>query len=84
MVNIEKRSFARNLMEAPLQFKISETESLAATRLYNVGQGGVYFESPWSMVPDHETTIVIPDILAEPSVPGAYAGYRARIRWCNE
>jgi hypothetical protein len=84
MVNIEKRSFMRDQMEAPLQFKIFETEALAATRLYNVSQGGVYFESPWSMVPDYETTIVIPNILTKPSVPGAFAGYRARIRWCNE
>jgi hypothetical protein len=84
MKNVEKRASKRNQLEAPLQFKIPKSEALAATRLYNVGQGGVYFESPWSMLLNSETTIVIPDISAEPTVPGVYTGYRARIRWCNE
>jgi hypothetical protein len=84
MKNVEKRTPTRNQLEAPLQFKIPESEALAATRLYNVSQGGVYFISPWSMVPNSETTIVIPDILAEPNVFGVYTGYRARICWCNE
>jgi len=36
------------------------------------------------MVPDYETTIVIPDLFAELPAPDVYAGYHVRIRWCNE
>jgi hypothetical protein len=84
MVNPDQRAFVRNEVEAPLQFKIPEKEALAVTRLYNVCVGGVYFESHLPMMRDHETTIVIPDLLAGAPAPEALAGYRVRIRWCNE
>jgi PilZ domain len=84
MIHPTQRAFDRNEVEAPLQFKIPETDALAVTRLYNVCQGGVYFESQLPMEPGHETTIVIPDLIAESAAPGVYAGYRVRIRWCNE
>jgi PilZ domain len=84
MVHPTQRAFDRNEVEAPLQFKIPETDALAVTRLYNICQGGIYFESQQPMEPGHETTIVIPDLLAPSPAPDAYAGYRVRIRWCNE
>src|SRR5512134_2510980 len=83
MLNTQRAS-DRNEVEAPLQFQIPEKGALAVTRLYNFGQGGVYFQSPLPMEPGHETNIVIPDFRVESPTPDIYAGYRVRICWCNE
>jgi hypothetical protein len=84
MIGTEQRAFTRNAVEVSLQFKIPETEELAVTRLLNFSQGGIYFESYLPLVPDYVTTIVMPDLLAKSPAPDTYAGYRVRIRWCNE
>ena len=81
MMNSNRRAFTRNQVEAPLQLKIPETEALAVTHLHNYCPGGVYFESHLQMALDDETTVVIPDLLAESPAPGAYASYHVRIRW---
>jgi hypothetical protein len=83
MVVSNQRAFNRKKVEAPLQFSIPGTDALAVTRLFNYCPGGLYFESHLPMTPDKETTVVIPDLLAEHPAPGAYAGYYVRIRWCN-
>jgi len=84
MISTEQRAFTRNEVEVPLQYTVPETKELAVTRLLNFCQGGIYFESHLPLVPDCETTILMPDLLAKSPPPNTYAGYRVRIRWCNE
>jgi hypothetical protein len=84
MMNPNQRAFTRSEVETPLQFAIPETEAFAVTRLHNYCQGGVYFESYLPMAPGYETTVVIPDLLAESPASGAYASYHVRVRWCND
>jgi hypothetical protein len=84
MIGTEQRAFTRNKVEAPLQFKMPETEELAVTRLLNFCQGGIYFESHLPLVPDYETTIVMPDLLSKSPTSSTYACYSVRIRWCNK
>ncbi len=84
MASAEQRAFTRNEVEVSLQFKTPETEELAVTRLLNFCQGGIYFESHLPLVPGYEKTIVMPDLLAKSPDPDTYAGYRVRIRWCDE
>ena len=84
MISAEQRAFTRNEVEVPLQFKRPETEELAVARLFNFSQVGIYIESHLPLVPGYETTIVMPDLLAKSPAPNTYAGYRVRIRWCNE
>jgi len=84
MANTEQRAFARNQTEAPLQLKIPGKDVFAVNRLYNFCQEGVYFESHHPIEPDKETTIVMPDLLAESPTLTDYVGYRVQIRWCNK
>ena len=84
MLTQYQRAFTRNQVEAPLWFKIPETEALTVTRLQNYCEDGVYFVSHLPMAYGYEMTIVIPDLLAETPAPGDYASYLVRVRWCNE
>ena len=84
MIVTEQRAFTRYKVEATLQFTMPETEKLAVTRLLNFCQGGIYFESYLPLVPDYETTIVMPDLFTNSPTSSTYACYSARIRWCSE
>jgi hypothetical protein len=84
MLTHNQRAFIRNQVEALLRFKIPETEALSVTRLQNYCKGGVYFESHLPMASGYETTIVIPDLLAESPAAGDYVSYQVRVSWCNE
>jgi hypothetical protein len=84
MISRDQRAFNRIQVEVPLQFTMPKTEELAVTRLLNYCQGGIYFESTQPLAPDDETKIVMPDLLAKTPATNTYAGYRVRVRWCNE
>ena len=84
MIYKEKRAFTRKEVIVPLQFTLSETQGLAVTRLLNFSQDGICFESHLPLEIDSETTIVMPDLLAKSPTPNSYAGYKMRVRWCNE
>jgi hypothetical protein len=84
MATHNQRTFARNEVEALLWFKMPEKEALSVTRLKNYCKGGVYFESHLPLARGNETTVVIPDLLAESPAPGDVVGYSVRICWCNE
>jgi hypothetical protein len=84
MVIHNQRAFTRNEVEAPLRFKLPEREALSVTRLQNYCKGGVYFESHLPLAPGFETTIVIPDLLAESPDPSDFTSYHVRICRCNQ
>jgi hypothetical protein len=79
-----QRLFSRSEVEVHLQFLIPETQNIATARLYNFCQNGVHFQSDMSMEPGQETTIVIPDVIAEAPAVDSCSGYRIQVRWCKQ
>ena len=78
-----QRLFSRSEIEVSLQFLIPETQNIATARLYNFCQNGVYFQSHVPMESGQETTIVIPDLIAEAPAFDSCSGYRIQVRWCK-
>jgi len=79
-----QRSHERSAITIPLQYRIPESNHLSITQLFNISEGGLYFETYRSIESNLTIEVLRTRLPDETHTPGAYVGHEARIRWCSE
>lgn len=79
-----KRGFPRVQHEAPITYLNVNQNHIFLTRMYSFSEGGLYFESFQSLVPDLHIYIIMTNYAPGSNGPEAYQSYLAKIRWCHK
>ena len=78
------RAFPRTQYEAPIKYLNVNPDYIYMTRMYSFSDGGLYFESFQSLMPDLQIYIIMTNYAPESDGPEAYQSYLANIRWCHK
>lgn len=78
------RTFSRTQYEAPIKYLDVNPNYIYMTRMHSFSDGGLYFESFQSLMPDLQINIIMTNYSPESNGPEAYRSYLAKIRWCNK
>lgn len=84
---ITRRAFGRCSAEARIQYaeyNEHQTENFSNAKMYNNGEGGMYFESSDPLKPGTDILIKVIDSGSNDHPPEARNGYRAEVMWCQK
>ncbi len=77
MNQITKRAFGRYSKETPIEYAEYDTDRFSNAKMYNNGNGGMYFESNEALDPGTDILIKLVDPGPNDHPPEAKDGYRA-------
>jgi hypothetical protein len=79
------RAYCRDNRESPIQYANLNTEKYHDAKMYNISEGGMYFESSQnSLRRGSEVHIRVTDYSPDIYGPSARDGYRAEVMWCRK
>ena len=79
-----QRSHERSVVKIPLQYRIPDSDHLGITQLFNISEGGLYFETYRPMESSLKLEVLRTWLPEGTHTPDAYLGHEARVRWCRE
>lgn len=80
MCQITNRAFERNSVEASIQYSFFRNpEKRRDAKMFNAGEGGLYFESNQKIPPGTDIIIEVPKKEENRTV-----AYRGEVRWCQK
>ncbi|MGD9017199.1 MAG: PilZ domain-containing protein, partial [Desulfobacterales bacterium] len=74
-----QRAYHRHTVDIPFQYRLSESEPFRISRLINISESGLYFESERAMASNLTIEVLTSNLPEETCV--THLGCLARIRW---
>ena len=84
MTALAQRAFYRAPYEASITYALYSTEEYFDAKMYNNGEGGMYFESENTIPSGSDILIRITDDTSGTHPPEACDGYRGEVMWCRK
>jgi hypothetical protein len=78
------RFHERSVIKIPLAYRTPEPDHFGITRLLNISEGGLYFETYRPMESNLNIEVFRTKLPKENQTPGAFVGHKARILWSSE
>ncbi|MDM8550988.1 PilZ domain-containing protein [Desulfobacterales bacterium HSG2] len=84
MTTHERRVHLRSYYEAPIMYAKFNMKGYHEATMYNISEGGMYFESNYALPAGSPVYIKTINFSADDYMPGAYRAYVAQVRWCRK